>query len=42
MTPFGTLSATRRREIERAAAAYGRHLGSPAEVTYQEPVEPVL
>src|SRR6478672_881752 len=42
VTPFGSLSATRRREIERAAAAYGRHLGSPAEVTYQEPVEPVL
>jgi hypothetical protein len=27
VTPFGTLSATRRREIERAATAYGRHLG---------------
>ena len=42
VTPFGSLSATRRREIERAAAAYGRHLGSPAEVAYQDPVAPVL
>lgn len=30
VTPFGSVSATRRREIERAAAAYGRHLGSEA------------
>ena len=42
VTPFGSLSATRRREIERAAAAYGRHLGSPAEVAYLDPVAPVL
>jgi hypothetical protein len=41
VTPFRSLSATRRREIERAAAAYGRHLESPAEVTYQEAVAPV-
>ncbi|MEP6650058.1 MAG: winged helix DNA-binding domain-containing protein [Lapillicoccus sp.] len=34
VTPFGSLSPTRRREVERAAAAYGRHLGSPAEVVY--------
>ncbi len=42
VTPFGSLSATRRREVERAATAYGRHLGSPAEVVYQEPVAAVL
>jgi hypothetical protein len=42
VTPFAALSASRRRDVERAAAAYGRHLGSPAEVTYQEPVAPVL
>jgi hypothetical protein len=42
VTPFGSLSATRRREVERAATAYGRHLGSPAQVVCQEPVAPVL
>jgi hypothetical protein len=42
VTPFGSLSATRRRELERAAAAYGRHLGSPAEVVYLDPVAAVL
>ena len=42
VTPFGSLSATRRREVERAAAAYGQHLGSPAEVAYLDPVAAVL
>ncbi len=42
VTPFAALSATRRRAVEGAAVSYGRHLGSPAEVTYQEPVERVL
>jgi hypothetical protein len=42
VTPFGSLSATRRSDIERAAAAYGRHLGSPAEVAYPDPVAPRL
>ena len=42
VTPFGTLSAARRREVTRAAAAYGRHLESPTDVTYQEPAVHVL
>jgi hypothetical protein len=42
VTPFGSLSATRRSNIERAAAAYGQHLGGPAEVAYLDPVAPVL
>src|SRR6478752_1574321 len=42
VTAFGPLSVTRRREIERAAAAYGRHLGSPAEVAYLDAGAPVL
>jgi len=42
VTPFGTLSAARRRDVTRAAAAYGRHLGSPTDVTYQEPAVHVL
>ena len=42
VTPFGSLSTTRRREIERAAVAYARHLGSTAEVAYLDPVAPVL
>jgi hypothetical protein len=42
VTPFGSLSETRRRDVERAAASYGRHLGSPAEVVYQEPDDRVL
>ena len=32
--PFAELSATRGREVERAAEAYGRFLDSPVEVTY--------
>jgi winged helix DNA-binding protein len=36
VTPFGSFSATRRREIERAAAAFGRFLGSPVEVVVSE------
>jgi Winged helix DNA-binding domain len=34
VTPFAVLSATRRREIERAAEAYGRFLGTAVEVSY--------
>jgi hypothetical protein len=37
VTPFGALSATRRREIERAAARYGHHLGSEASVVFGGP-----
>jgi hypothetical protein len=36
VTPFVSVSATRRREVERAAAAFGRFLGSPVEVRFTE------
>jgi DNA glycosylase AlkZ-like len=32
--PFEPFSATRRRQVERAASAYGRHLGTDTEVAY--------
>ncbi len=37
VSPFGELSATRRRDVERAATAYGRFLGRPVAVRFAEP-----
>lgn len=34
VTPFGAFGANRRRDVDRAAAAYGRFLGAPVEVRY--------
>lgn len=34
VTPFAPFSPSRKREVERAAAAYGRFLGSPMAVAY--------
>jgi hypothetical protein len=36
VTPFGTFSATRRREVARAAAAYGRFLDRETTVVYRD------
>jgi hypothetical protein len=34
VTPFGTMSGSRRREVERAASRYGVHLGSETTVAF--------
>jgi hypothetical protein len=38
ITPFETLTASRRRGVGRAATAYGRFLGRPVDVRWVEPV----